>query len=246
MLELNKIYCGDCLKLMREIDSNSVDLIVTDPPYGFNEFGSWSIKDAQEFWNNLFEYDHLLKAGGSFYSFTGWKYYCEARRAMSNSLNIKYLKTLIWDKRTFIGTRGDIKTLTYHNISEPIIFGYHDGRDLTFNLEDIRIRTIHKDKRSNPRGKRPGDIINYISLRSNSKEKVNHKGQKPLELIKFFIKASSNENDLILDPFIGSGTTAVACIQTNRNFIGMEISPEYCKIANKRIEYEKSQLKLEL
>jgi len=238
------IYCGDCFDIMPQLEP--VDLVVTDPPYGFNAFGDWTEKEAQNFWDRFFDegmtrndlQDFLIKPGGSFYSFTGWKFYPQARLALTRSLYLKYLKTLIWDKRTFTGTRGNIKTLTYHNISEPIIFGYRDDGDLTFNLEDIRVPTIHGDKRSNPKGKRPGDIISEIGLRNNAKEKVEHKGQKPLKVIKLFIKASSNKNETILDPFMGSGTTLVAAKQLERKAIGIEIEEKYCEIAVQRLRQE--------
>ncbi|KKM83996.1 hypothetical protein LCGC14_1303600, partial [marine sediment metagenome] len=77
-------------------------------------------------------------------------------------------------------------------------------------------------------------------------KKQGHLTPKPIDLIKNIILHSSNQNDLILDPFVGSGTTAIACIRTGRNYIGMEIDKNSCEIANKRIEYELSQLKLEL
>ena len=225
------IYHGDCREILPQLPK--VDLVLTDPPYGYNEFGDFTGEEANMFWRDLiYSLENIMAIGCSFYTFTGWKYYCEARLNIKEHL--KYLKTLIWDKRTFIGTRGDIKTLTYHNISEPIILAYKNGTDITFNLEDVRIPTIHNDPRSNPKGKRPGDIISVIAIRNNDSSKLDHKGQKPSELLEIFVKASSNKDDLILDPFLGSGTTAFCAKKLGRRCIGIEIEERYCEIAANR------------
>jgi len=235
-----EIFHGDCREILPQLDVK-VDLVLTDPPYGYNEFGDFTEEEANRFWRDLiYSLENIMVEGCSLYTFTGWKYYCEARLSVKEYL--KYLKTLIWDKRTFIGTRGDIKTLTYHNISEPIILAYKNGADITFNLENVRIPTIHNDPRSNPRGKRPGDIINWIAIRNNDEEKVSHKGQKPSGLFGLFISGSSNEDDLILDPFLGSGTTCYCAKKLNRHSIGIEIEEKYCEIAAKRCCQEVMEL----
>ena len=92
-------------------------------------------------------------------------------------------------------------------------------------------------------GKRDQDVWYYNRVAGNNQF---HQNEKPVDMMCHIIEKSSDPGDLILDPFIGSGTTAVACIRTGRQFIGMEISPEYCAIANKRIGYELQQTKLEL
>lgn len=233
MKNFYRLIQGDCLKVLPTLKEENIDLVITDPPYGFANFGDWTEQQAKIFWEQFIKQLHKpMKKGASFYSFCGWKWYVEARQAVSHRL--KYLKTLIWDKRTFIGTRGDISTLTYHNISEPILLAYKLGRRLTFNLEDVRIPTIHGDPRSNPKGKRPGDILSCIALRNNAREKLEHKGQKPSKLIKTFVKASSNKSEIILDPFLGSGTTMKVAQDLNRSCIGIEIDPNYCEIVKKR------------
>ena len=84
----------------------------------------------------------------------------------------------------------------------------------------------------------------YKTSNSSGYGETNHPTEKPLSLLRHLIEIHSNENDLILDPFIGSGTTAIACLETNRNFIGMELEPKYCDIANNRISEFKQQLTL--
>jgi len=113
----------------------------------------------------------------------------------------------------------------------------------TFNIDEIRTKRNPRDKREFKNDKQLVPNVWY----SNDKTEMmiaEHPTIKPLEIIETIIKVSSNMGDTILDCFMGSGTTAVACIKTNRKFIGIEISPEYCKIANERIQKELSQTKL--
>jgi DNA modification methylase len=89
------------------------------------------------------------------------------------------------------------------------------------------------------------DMKNYmITPNSSAYQETSHPTEKPLQLIQYFIEHHSNTNDIVLDCFLGSGTTAIACIKSNRNFIGIELSQHYCNIANKRIKLLRSQYTL--
>lgn len=92
--------------------------------------------------------------------------------------------------------------------------------------------------------KNPSQIIKFPALVNNSNEKVDHPTQKPVKLLKYLIKTYTNENDLVLDFTMGSGSTGVACLETNRNFIGIELEPKYYEIAEQRIKEAKAQRKL--
>lgn len=243
--EENTIVVGDCLDIMAQMPDGCVDLVVTDPPYGYADFGYWSQEEAIEFYEGIGgEFGRLMKWGASLYLFPGWMFYCEARQAISNHLH--YLKTLIWDKRTFTAIRGDMATLTYHNIAEPVILAYKRGATLTFNLEDVRVPTIHNDPRSNPAGKRPGDILSCIAVRNNAGEKTSHPTQKPEKLLTIFIKASSNPDDIVGDFFMGSGTTAVVADKLGRKFFGCDISKDYVEMALERLEKDRAGRQLSL
>jgi len=243
--EENTIVVGDCLKIMAQMPRGCVDLVVTDPPYGYADFGCWNLNEALDFYDGIAgQFRRIMALGASLYLFPGWMFYCEARKTIDRYLH--YLKTLIWDKRTFTATRGDMATLTYHNISEPVILAYNRGGPLTFNLEDVRVPTIHGDPRSNPAGKRPGDILSCIAVRNNAREKTPHPTQKPEKLIATFIKASSNPGDLIFDPFIGSGTTAVVADRLGRKFFGCDINPDYVEMALGRLEKDGAGRQLSL
>jgi len=227
-----KLYLGDARQL--PVEDESVDLVATDPPYGYADFGYWTTDEAIEFYEIMGEqFNRIMRPGASLYLFPGWMFYCEARRAISEHLH--YLKTLIWDKRTFTATRGDMATLTYHNIAEPIILAYKPGASLTFNLEDVRVPTIHGDPRSNPAGKRPGDILSCIAVRNNAAEKTPHPTQKPEKLIERFIMASSKPGELVVDPFVGSGTTCVVAYRLGRRTIGIDLKEEYLEMAKSKL-----------
>jgi DNA modification methylase len=246
MLEVNKIYCGDCLELMKEIEDKSVDLIIIDPPY-FNQgtkpkytrkgkkdvntyFGEWDKFETDEDylkWMKLIicECCRVLKEDGSFYCFTNDRYISYLRHFIRDIDNMTYASTLIWHKYNspprFIMKAGFIS-------SKELIMLSYKGKNPTFN----------KPKEF----KEMLDV--WITPQTPSGERLGHPTQKPLSLIKRFIEISSNEGDLVLDSFVGSGTTAVACINTNRRFIGIELEPKYVEIANKRIQEEISQTKL--
>ena len=213
MLELNKIYNMDCLIGMKQMPDNSIDLIITDPPYGkkadkgTNGYGSsknrkyvggWDSKiPSQEIFNEMFRISkNVIMFGGN--------YFCHLLPP-SNCW-------IVWDKK------GDIKfqnpfadcELIYTTFKKPI-------KKIVF--------------------KQQGFI-------TDSKDKRYHPTQKPSELVQELIEMFSTPTDTICDPFMGSGTTAIACINTNRNFIGFELDKHYYDIANKRILDYHEQLKV--
>ena len=227
-LELNKIYCMDCLEGMKQIEDNSVDLVVTDPPYGISyksNYGSENYKkriqktewdksfNFRKYWKQIYG---KMKEISDCFVFGRWENY----NIMKELEGFKQI--LIWDK--CCGGLGDLNTFipTYE-----LIFYFKKGN-------------------RKPNKRTPAVIRNHSQASwkyGNSNRTYTHPTQKPKELIIKLLLISSNINDLILDPFMGSGTTAVACKQLNRNFIGFEISPEYVEIANKRLAQETLQSK---
>ena len=207
---VNKIICGDCLKIMKEIPNESVDLVLTDPPYGTKTNQRGDSFMIGEFSNILPlvlpEIYRVLKPNGAFYCFTSWTQMSEWLLRFQQYFKLQNL--LIWDKKRHSGCYSPSSCqFTW----EGIFFGIKGKRKIRKYQKDVLI--------SEEKGKR-------IAM------------QKPVDIVKKLIEASSDEGMVILDPFIGSGTTAVACKQLKRNFIGIEISPEYCKIANERLRQE--------
>ena len=207
---VNKIICGDCLKIMKEIPNESVDLVLTDPPYGTKTNQRGDSFMIGEFSNILPlvlpEIYRVLKPNGAFYCFTSWTQMSEWLLRFQQYFKLQNL--LIWDKKRHSGCYSPS---SWQFTWEGIFFGIKGKRKIRKYQKDVLI--------SEEKGKR-------IAM------------QKPVDVVKKLIEASSDEGMVILDPFIGSGTTAVACKQLKRNFIGIEISPEYCKIANERLRQE--------
>jgi len=207
---LNTIICGDALLELKKFPDESIDLVLTDPPYGTKTNQRGDSFMIGEFSNILPlvlpEIYRVLKPNGAFYCFTSWTQMSEWLLRFQQYFKLQNL--LIWDKKRHSGCYSPS---SWQFTWEGIFFGIKGKRKIRKYQKDVLI--------SEEKGKR-------IAM------------QKPVDIVKKLIEASSDEGMVILDPFIGSGTTAVACKQLKRNFIGIEISPEYCKIANERLRQE--------
>lgn len=237
-LDINQIYCGDCLDLMKEIPDESVDLVLTDPPYNQTQ-NEWD-KDINL--SNLFsEVNRVIKENGAIIITSEGVFTADIIKA-----NEKYFKyTLIWDKKSTTGflnanrlplRQHEIICVFYKNLpcyNPQMTKGkerYKGGKKYKNNGCYGTFEPLKKQKYNEYF---PTSIISI----SNSDQWIKeHPTQKPIPLFEYFINTYSNPGDLILDPFLGSGTTAVACKKTNRNFIGIEKEPKYVEIALKRLE----------
>lgn len=231
---LNQIICGDCLEVMPLLPDNSVDMILCDLPYGTTR-NKWDcIIDLEKLWH---EYKRVSKgvivltAQSPFDKVLG----------MSNLPMLKY--EWIWVKEAGSGfLNAKIAPLKNH---ENVLIFYE--KQPTYNPQ---MRMGYKpyackqgQTKSNNYGKQTGAVTvsdgqryPLTVLRFNRDKNKLHPTQKPVALFEYLVKTYTNEGDIILDNCIGSGTTAVACINTNRQFIGIDISDEYCDIARKRVE----------
>lgn len=218
---------GDCLKLLKKVKDNSIDLVVTDPPYKMNHStgGCTNIGMKNKWQGNI-------KAGNTVMDFSLDIKFCqwlpEIYRILKPSshcyifCNDKNIKELL-NEATKIGFRESNVLVWIKNNATP-------NRYYMKNLEFILFLYKGKAKPINNMGSKCAIEIKNI----NGKEKF-HPTEKPIELLKQYIGNSSKENDWVLDPFMGSGSTGVACINTNRNFIGIELDEKYFNIAEKRI-----------
>jgi len=216
---LNKIICGDCLEIMKEMPDKCVDLVLTDPPYGIkmdkaikskvgiNSFGKLhtNANYHEEEWDDKIPcgeiFDQIFRISKN-QIICGGNYFTEYLRPTNS--------WIFWDKKVSI-EEGD----TCFSDGELI------WTSLKFALKKFTYGWIGFDYINNPQ-----------------KDRKQHPTQKPLELIKYLIDNFSKESDLILDPFLGSGTTARACKDLKRNFIGIEISPKYVEIARQRLRQD--------
>ena len=246
-----ELYNEDCLVGMNKIPDCSVDCIICDLPY-------FKVVDAEfdNQWENEQQYINwikklvsklslVLKDGGSLFLFTSR----QLNRKICNCLDelpLEEKRIIIWArKRGFNNTRGHALASGY----EPIAYYVKCGGDITFNNSKIKSNTNRKEYKEGmlKDGVSLSDVWTDIpSLPHNSKEKTSHPTQKPLKLIERIIEMSTNEGDVVLDACMGSGTTAVACMNTNRNFIGFELNKEYFDIAINRIKESEENKKGEL
>ena len=230
MLKLNKLYNMDCLEGMKLIPDNSIDLVVTDPPYKTTSRGSSGgtggiLKDKLNMKGMVFEHNSIkfsewlpelyrvLKERSHAYIMTNNKNLKDMLIEIENA-NFEIFKTLIWAKNS------PITNMYYMDSHEYIIF-CRKG----------------KAKRINNCGTK--SVLNIDNVKNKQ-----HPTEKPIDLIKIFIENSSQENEIVLDPFMGAGSTAMACKELKRNFIGFELDKQYYDIANKRISEEMAQISL--
>lgn len=234
MVKINKIYNMDCLEYLKKIPDNSVDLVVTDPPYNVSQKKDIKYKDfnvTKNFGDWDFGFDPLpvlkelkrvLKPTGQIYVFCATKQIPIYLNFFEN--NCYFRNLLVWSK-TNPAPRLSKTNWVFAN--EYIVYAMNNkGKpsDSTFNYQ------THKEM---------FNLFLTSSLQSKERLKENgksvHPTQKPLSILKQLIKVSSNEGDIVLDPFMGVGSTAVACKELGRNFLGCELDEKYCKIGNERI-----------
>ena len=229
-MEIDKIYNKDCLEFMRELPNESIDLIATDPPYRLTSRGSsgtmsgyWTedrTRKGKIFTHNDIDIKDYI---GEFYRILKADSHCYI---MCNNVNLPhffdvisksdfhFVKLLVWDKQTKICGR------------------YYMGQ-----IEHIFLLRKGKDKPINDCG--TSDLLSYPNRREKGLDGKNlHDTEKPVELMKILIDNSSQQNGIVLDPFMGIGSTGIACKELDRQFIGIEIDDNYYKIAQRRI-YEK-------
>lgn len=221
-MEHVKLINGDCLKFMTQLKEKEeeMDLILIDPPYLMNYRTGHRKDKSHRFTKSILNDDNpdlikdsiklcydLLKDGSAFYCFCNSNHVDFFKQEIGKYFNVKNI--LVWVKNNH--TAGDLKG-AYAKKTEFIIYAVK-GRHLL-------------------NGKRDVDVLFYDRVVGNSQL---HQNQKPVDLLEFIINKSSKEGDVVLDCFMGSGSTGVACINLNRNFIGIELDDKYFKIAEERI-----------
>jgi site-specific DNA-methyltransferase (adenine-specific) len=248
----NIFYNEDCLLALKDIKDKSIDLIFADAPYNIGkDFGNDSDKwkDYKEYlkwcYNWIDECFRILKDNGTFYIMTSTQYMPYLDVYVSENYNV--VNRIVW---TYDSSGVQAKN-KFGSLYEPIIMCTKTSKSkYTFNAEDILIEAKTGserkliDYRKNPpqpynTKKVPGNVWNMNRVRFRMAEYQNHPTQKPEELLKRVILASSNKGDVVLDPFSGSFTTCKVALDLDRKCIGIELNPEYfenglrrCKILN--------------
>lgn len=209
------LYNADCLEGMKELPDSSIDLLCTDPPYycgatsnGIKaSFGDFQM--LKPFWRECFtQWQRVLKEGAHLYINTDWRTYPFLYPLLLEYFQLKNL--IVWDYEW-------IKAGAWYRPRHEFIIFCTNGKSS---------RQVPRTEPDVWRLKTPCEVTPQNRV---------HKSQKPVELCKRMILNSSSEGDVVLDSFCGSGSTGVACVNTNRNFIGFELDEGFYKIAEKRI-----------
>lgn len=234
IFDYGRIYNVDCTKGMQSllVSKSAVDLIVADPPYIISRasnfhtmkdrknartgtsFGAWD----QEFDNTpwLKSAHDVLKKGGSLIAFNDFKKVSEVI-SIATSLGFVYKDVLVWEKSNPMPRNRDRR---YVPSLEMMVWFVKPGGKWTFNRQVATYQS---------------PVLKFASESGGAFKRI-HPTQKPVKLIEAILRVHSNEGDAILDPFMGSGATAIAALNTSRKFVGFEIDEHYCELSNKRIE----------
>lgn len=210
---------GDCLELMKSIPDASVDMVLTDPPYGMDYQSNRRVatqkfakinndKDLSWVDDFLIECKRTLKPNSALYFFASWHNLDYFKQAIERHFKLKNL--IVWVKNNH--GSGDLKG------------GYAPKHEFVFYA--VKGRVLN-------RGKRIPDVMEFDKIPS---AKLLHPTEKNISMLEVLVKQHSDAGSEILDPFMGSGTTGVACMNTGRNFIGIEMDEKYFQIAKDRIE----------
>lgn len=245
----NIVLNGDCLELMKDIPDGSIDMILCDLPYGTTACKWDIIIPFEPLWK---QYERIIKENGAILLFGSEPFSSYLR--MSNIKNYKY--DLIWEKNipTNFFNAKKMPMRIYEKISifyklQPTYNPIKEQRSLK-SKKRLNYKHITNNKSKNTvygdfervyeildkNLRMPTDILKINSEKRNTGKAGLHPTQKPVALFEYLIKTYTNENEVILDNCAGSGTTAIACINTNRKYILMEKDKEYFNLINQRVK----------
>lgn len=233
-MEYDYIECGDCLELMKDIPDKSIDMILCDLPYGTTKNKWDSVIPFEPLWE---QYNRIIKDNGAMVLFSQMPFTVDL--VASNYKDFRY--EWIWEKLSASGhlNANRMPMKKHENIlvfykklptynpqfteGKPYVATY-STHSSNYGKQKDNITTINDGKRY------PVDIIKFNNDRGL------HPTQKPVELLEYLIKTYTNEGEIVLDNCMGSGSTCVACVNTNRHYIGFELDPQYYDIACKRLD----------
>lgn len=205
---INKIICGDALELIKGIPDSSIDIIITDPPYGIKKRGIKNSESLETFYKILPECKRVLKQDSFFITFFSTK--------KLPQLFVNNPFEYFWQFVLYCPCGSVRSPIGFTKFMSCFVFRNGNSKVIKWNKDifvDSPTKMVEPDE---------GFII--------------HPSPKPKRFIREIIEMFSNENNIVLDPFVGSGSTALACKMINRKFIGFEIVEEYCKIAESRLK----------
>lgn len=252
--KLGKLYQADCISWLKSCPSSKAEMLFADPPYNIKK-AEWDTFESQQCYVDwcmewIQEAHRVLSDRGTMYIMGFPEILAHIKVAVSPMFT--GCKWLTWFYRNKANLGKD------WGRSHESILHLRKNREFTFNIDAVRIpynnHTLKYREHPqaltsqygngkqyiwtpNPLGAKPRDVIEMPTLCNTTNEKTTHPTQKPLELIRKYILASSNDGDLVIDPFGGSGTTYVICEKYNRRWLGCEIDTNYCNIIKERLQY---------
>jgi site-specific DNA-methyltransferase (adenine-specific) len=251
---VDQVFCEDALEGMARIPDGAIDLILTDPPYNLGkDYGNDSDQQSVEdylAWTERWIAAALpkLKDNGSLYIFLTWRFAPEIFVMLKKRMTM--MNEIIWDRRV-PSMGGSVRS--FSSVHDTIGF-FVKRKDYYFDLDAVRIPYDAETKKARSRsifvgakwlevGYNPKDLWSVSRLHREHAERVDHPTQKPLEIIERMLKASCPPGGVVLDPFMGSGTTALAARRTGRKFTGFELNPAYCEIIQQRLAMPETAVK---
>jgi len=230
-----RIVNGDAIIELRSIASESVDLIIADPPYNLgkdygNNFDNKEFSEYLTFLNEwLKEAKRALKASGTIYVFMGVRFISYLFDILDRDLGLVFNSWICWHYTQGLGKRQGFSP------RHDDILMFSKTENYKFNLDNIRVPQKFYRDRNNMRGANPGDVWQFSHVHYCNGNRQNHPTQKPEGLIERMVLASTDEGDFVVDPFAGSGTTLRVCQQLKRGCLGIEINQNYVSMIKDRL-----------
>lgn len=249
-LPLNEIFLGDCLKLLKSLPDESVDLVVSSPPYNLGK--EYEAKQGLEIYLQqqtvvLRECSRILKSTGSLF----WQIGAFSNKGMLIPLDIRFFPILescglIPKNRIIWARQHGLHAQKKFSCRHETLLWFTKSDNYIFNLDAIRVPQKYQNKKHyrgnrkgefscNPDGKNPGDIWLFRNVKHNHEEQTIHPCQFPEDMIARIILSTTNKNNIVFDPYMGSGTVAVVAQDYERYFIGAELEPKYHQVALRRL-----------
>lgn len=230
------VICGDAIEEMKKLPDRTIRLIVTDPPYNLNKnYGNNQDKlefdayiDFSRQW--LTEAKRVLTDDGTIYVFMGMRYISYIFNILEQELNMTFNSWITW-----FYTQGIGKTKGFSPRHDDILMFTKSSKNFVFHLDNIRVPQKFYRSINNMRGANPGNVWEFSHMHYCNKNRKKHPTQKPEGLYERMILASSDPGDVVLDPFVGSGTALRVCQQTDRSGIGFDMNPEYVAMTKERL-----------
>ena len=234
-MKYNRLICGDAIEELAKLPASSVDLLVADPPYNLGKDYGNNIDDKA--WHEYEDFTRqwltqairVLKPTGTLYVFMGVRFIAKLYTFLEEEFRLNFNGWITWHY-----TQGMGRKTGFSPRHEDLLY-FTKSKQFTFNLDEVRVPQKYFRERNNMAGANPGDVWQFSHVHYCSAERQPHPTQKPEALLQRIIASSSNEGDVVLDPFVGSGTTCRVAQVLGRKWLGIDINPDYIEMSQRRM-----------